>query len=158
MVRSIVQRDGHKSNGGNGNSPAGEHTQRNQVFTTLVVEGKLPFEEFLAEFFKTEGHFILRAENAAEALAMTREHWPDLILMTREMDGTNGLKLLPELLQEHPSAAVIMMATAPSVVDAVEAMKLGAVDYLERPLNREKLKHAIEQQKKLYKVMLATEQ
>ncbi|HTA16702.1 MAG TPA: response regulator, partial [bacterium] len=94
----------------------------NTVFTTLVVESAVNFKGVLEDFLKAEGHYILRAETALEALAMTRQHWPDLILLNKEMDGTNGLKFFPELLAEHPSAAIIMMATNPSVSAAVDAM------------------------------------
>jgi two-component system response regulator FlrC len=146
-----MQRDGHKKM--NGDASEGVHTQRNKVFTTLVVEGNLVFEGFLEEFLKSEGHFVLRATTAEEALAMTRQYWPDLILLNREMDGSNGLKFLPELLVEHPSAAIIMMATKPSVPEAVEAMIQGAVNYLERPLDPVKLKEIIDAQKALYKVL-----
>jgi|SRR5665213_624380 len=149
-----MQRDGHKKNGG-GNVNPSDHlfTQRNVVFTTLVVESKANFIGDLEDFLKAEGHYILRSETAAEALAMTRQHWPDLILLNKEMNGSNSMKFLPELLIAHPSAAVIMMATKPSVSEAVDAMRLGAVDYLERPLDTKRLKDTIDSQKTLYRAL-----
>jgi len=131
-------------------APNGAFTQKNVLFTTLIVENKGPFADLLVDFFKTEGHYILRAETAEEALAMTRQHWPDLILLNREMDGSNSVKFFPELLTVHPSAAVIIMATNPTVSEAVDAMRLGAVDYLERPLDTKRLKQTIDEQKALF--------
>ncbi|HTB21799.1 MAG TPA: response regulator [bacterium] len=125
--------------------------EKNRVFTILVVEGSLSFEGFVGEFFKAGGHYILRAASREDALAQTREHKPDLILLDNEMKDALGLVLLPELLLEHASAAVVVMAGHPSVDEAVEAMKLGAVEYLERPLDPEKLRRAIETQKALFK-------
>ncbi|HXC64575.1 MAG TPA: response regulator [bacterium] len=144
-----MQRDGNKDT----DSLSLSHSQKNAVFTTLVVEEDLAYADFLAKFLKTEGHYILRASTAEGALAMVRQHWPDLILLNREMSGTNGLKFLPELLMEHPSAAIIMMASHSNSADAVEAIKLGAVDYLERPLDADKLRNAIATQRALYEIL-----
>lgn len=153
-----MQRDGHGgNNGGDGtvppSPPENPFIQKNAVFTTLVVDSAINFNGHLADFLKTEGYYILRAETAKEALAMTRQHWPDLILLNKEMDGSNGLKFFPELLTEHPSAAIVMMATKPGISDAVDAMLLGAVDYLERPLDTARLKRTIDAQRALYNVL-----
>jgi len=128
-------------------------TVNNAVFTTLVVDSAANFKGPLENFLKAEGHYILRAETALEALAMTGQHWPDLILLNKEMDGTNGLKFFPELLAEHPSAAVIMMATKNGISSAVDAVLLGAVDYLERPLDTQRLKRTIDKQRELYDLL-----
>jgi len=153
-----MQRDGHSGTSGNDGivpppPPKNPFIQKNAVFTMLVVDSAINFSGHLADFLKTEGYYILRAETAIEALAMTRQHWPDLILLNKEMDGTNGLKFFPELLTEHPSAAIVMMATKPGISDAVDAMLLGAVDYLERPLDTKRLKRTIDHQRKLYDVL-----
>jgi DNA-binding NtrC family response regulator len=126
-------------------------SRKNSFFTTLVVDNEASFASFLEEFFKIEGHFILRAVTAKDALEKARQFQPDLILLSNQLKGDSGLTLLPELLLEHPSAAVILMANQPSIQEAVEAMKNGAVDYLERPLDLQKLKQAIDLQKALFK-------
>jgi DNA-binding NtrC family response regulator len=140
-------------NGQDHGTANGAPSPKNNVFTTLAVEEALIFEGFLKEFLQAEGHFVLRADSAAQALALTDQHQPDLILLNREMAGSNGQSFLAELLLRHPHAAIIVMATQPSVADVVEAMRLGAVDYLERPLDRGKLKKAIDVQKALYEVL-----
>jgi DNA-binding NtrC family response regulator len=127
-------------------------SKKSQFFTTLVIDGQISFAEFLQEFFKTEGHLLLRAETAVEALDMTREYQPDLILLDSELEGILGLALLCQVLMEQASAAVVVMARTPNVQEAVEAMKLGAVDYLERPLDLVKLKKVIDTQKSLFKI------
>jgi len=151
-----MQRDGHKGNNDDDGTvppPKNPFIQKNAVFTTFVVDSAVNFDGYLEDFLKAEGHYILRAKTAAEALAMTRQHWPDLILLDKEMDGANGLSFFTELLIAHPSAAVVMMATKPSVSEAVDAMILGAVDYLERPLDTKRLKKTIDIQRKLYDVL-----
>lgn len=150
------QRDGHSDGqwdglkGANHNSPGHLSAVKNPIFTTLVIEGNASFAGFLEEFFRTEGHYIIRANSSSEALAKTREYRPDLILLDNEVEGVDALALLPELLMQQASAAIVVMAGHPSITEAVEAMKLGAVDYLERPLDPNKLKRAIQIQKVLF--------
>jgi DNA-binding NtrC family response regulator len=126
--------------------------QKNSFFTTLLVDGKAPTQEGLEAFLKKEGHFVLKAESAEEALAMTHRFQPDLILLDSEWKGSSGLALLPDLLAVRASAAVIVLAVTPSIRDAVEAMKMGAVEVLERPLDLKKLKVAIDIQKALFTI------
>jgi DNA-binding response OmpR family regulator len=131
--------------------PADSLTGKNPFFTTLVVDGKLTFVGVLEDFLKAEGHFILRAETAEEALAKTRQFQPDLILLDSELEGVTGLALMGELLLEQASAAVILLARNPSIAESVEAIRRGAVDYMDRPLDLAKLKQAIDIQKALFK-------
>jgi DNA-binding response OmpR family regulator len=151
LCEDIMQRDGRKRTNGVTHDDA--FTQNNSVFTTLVIENESTFNKCLKEFFQTEGHYVIRASNAEEALEMTRKYYPDLILLSREIVGSNSLSFLTELLLEHPSAAIIKMATNPSFSDGVDAIRLGAVDYLERPLDHQKLKQAVDLQKALYDIM-----
>jgi DNA-binding NtrC family response regulator len=129
----------------------------NAHFRTLVVDGNHFFTGFLEKFLETAQHFILTADSAQDAIAKTRQFQPDLILLDSGLDGGNGLELLGELLMEQASAAVIVMARQPSAAEAVEAMKMGALDYLEQPLDPQKLSQAIEIQKQLFKVQTAGE-
>jgi DNA-binding NtrC family response regulator len=148
-----MTRDGFMNEAG---TEASQHSngalsQKNPFFTTLVVDGKFAIDGVLEAFLKSEGHFILKAESAEEALALTRRFKPDLILLDSQVEGISGVTLLSELLLVHDTAAVIMLALTPSVLEAVEAMKWGAVDVLERPLDLKKLKLAIDIQKALFK-------
>jgi DNA-binding NtrC family response regulator len=147
-----MTKDGH-IDGAAGPHINGALSQKNPFFTTLVVDGKFSIDGILEGFLKSEGHFILRAESAEEALALTRRFQPDLILLDSQVEGVSGVALLPELLLEHNLAAVIMLALTPSVLEAVEAMKWGAVDVMERPLDLKKLKLAVDIQKALFKVI-----
>ena len=124
---------------------------KNTQFRTLVVDGNFFFTGFLEKFLEAEGHYILTAATIKDAVSKTRQFQPDLILLDSELDGTTGLALLGELLMEQSSAAVIMLARQPSIADAVEAIKLGATDYFERPLDPQRLRNAIENQKALFK-------
>jgi DNA-binding response OmpR family regulator len=130
---------------------AAVEAQKNSQFRTLVVDGNFFFTGFLEKFLESEGHFILTASTIKDAVAKTRQFQPDLILLDSELEGVAGLALLGELLMEQSSAAVILLARQPSIADAVEAIKLGATDYFERPLDPQRLRHAIDNQKALFK-------
>jgi DNA-binding response OmpR family regulator len=134
----------------NGAQAAASAAGKNLFFTTLVVNNHFPLDGVIESFLKSEGHSMLTAGTPQEALAKIRQFQPDLILLDSELDGVNGLALLPELLFEQVSAAVIILASKPSVSDAAESIKLGAVDYFERPLDPEKLKRIIDIQKALF--------
>jgi len=121
-----------------------------QSFTTLVVDANFSFGGFLESFLETEGHSILRASSAEDALAKTRQFQPDLILLDNDLNGISAVALLPALLMEQASAAIILLAGTPSISEAVEAIKRGAADYLARPVNPQKLKQAIDAQHRLF--------
>jgi DNA-binding NtrC family response regulator len=140
------------SNGLQNQRQSAPETAAEPRFKTLVVDGHFFLTDFLEKFLEAEGHLIFTATSAKEALAKTRQFQPDLILLDDSLQGTQGLELLGELLMEQASAAVVVLARKPSVPEAVEAIKMGALDYLEQPLDLQKLKHAVETQKQLSKI------
>ena len=117
---------------------------RSSSFTILVLDHNYILDGALADFLKLEGYRVLLASTAEEALAKTRQYQPDLILLDCEIKGIKCLSLLPELLVENPSAEVILLASRPSASSVLEAIKLGAVDYFERPLDLKGLKLVID--------------
>jgi two-component system response regulator AtoC len=133
--------------------PEGEERrkEKNALFTILVLDSNFLIDSTLEKFLRSEHYAFIMAESAADAQAKTLRFQPDLILLDCELKGLKCLTLLPELLLIHPRAAVILMASRPSVSSVVEAIQLGAVDFFERPLDLERLKTAIELQKALFK-------
>lgn len=126
-------------------------TQKNSFFTILVVDGEASEAGLFEDFLKAEGHFVLRAESAEDALAKAHKFQPDLILLGCDIPGVSCLELLPRLLMVQSSAAVIMLADKPTIRDAVTAMKIGAMDFIQTPLDLKKLKESIDFQKALFK-------
>jgi DNA-binding response OmpR family regulator len=117
------------------------------IFTILVLDSNFLMNGMLEAFLRSERYAFIMADSAEDALAKTRRFQPDLILLDCELKGLDRPSLLPELLLEHPRAAVIRLADRPSVSNVVEAMQLGAVDFFERPLDLQRLKAAIEMQR-----------
>jgi two-component system response regulator AtoC len=125
--------------------------EQNSLFTILVLDSNFLLDSTLERFLRSERYAFIMASSAHDALAKTRRFQPDLILLDCELKGVACLTLLPELLTVHPRAAVILLASRPSVSSVVEALRLGAVDFFERPLDLGRLKRVIEMQKALFK-------
>jgi two-component system response regulator AtoC len=125
--------------------------ESNALFTILVLDSDFKIDGALERFLRSERYAFILAGSAEDALAKTRRFHPDLILLDCELKGVTCLSLLPELLSVHPRAAVILLASRPSVSSVVEAIQLGAVDFFERPLDLERLKSVIAMQKALFK-------
>ena len=106
----------------------------------LVVDDEIGIRELLSEILYDEGHTIELAENAAQARAARLRVRPDLVLLEIWMPDTDGVTLLKEWnaagLLDMP---VIMMSGHATIDTAVEATKIGAIDFLEKPITLQRL-------------------
>jgi DNA-binding NtrC family response regulator len=122
----------------------GSDSALNVRLKILVVGVSAEFTAGMGEALETEGHQILRTDSASDALMLTSQEQPDLILLDQQAEGASGATLLNALLTEQPSAGVILFARNAKVSEVVSAIRQGAADYLEGPLELETLKRAIE--------------
>jgi DNA-binding NtrC family response regulator len=111
----------------------------------LVVDDELGIRDLLSEILNDEGHTVELAENAAQARAARQRLRPDLVLLDIWMPDTDGVTLLKEwstggLL----SMPVVMMSGHATIETAVEATKIGAHSFLEKPITMQKLLKAVE--------------
>lgn len=110
----------------------------------LVVDDEIGIRELLSEILYDEGHTVELAENAAEARAARLKARPDLVLLDIWMPDTDGVSLLKEWgSQGLLDMPVIMMSGHATVDTAVEATRIGAFDFLEKPITLQKLFQAI---------------
>jgi two-component system nitrogen regulation response regulator NtrX len=103
----------------------------------------------LARAFRLEGHEATVCDNADRALDLARAHKFDMILSDVVMPGKNGIELLAELKTAGVVAPVVMISGQANVEMAVKATRLGAVDFLEKPLSTDKLLLTLENVVKL---------
>ena len=112
----------------------------------LVVDDELGIRDLLSEILNDEGHTVELAENAAQARTARLQARPDLVLLDIWMPDTDGVTLLKEWsaggLLTMP---VIMMSGHATIDTAVEATKIGAMAFLEKPITLQKLLKAVEQ-------------
>ena len=106
----------------------------------LVVDDEADIRDLVQEILSEEGYAVDVAANAAEARAACTRQSPDLVLLDIWMPDADGISLLREWQQSQSlSAPVVMMSGHGTVETAVEATRLGAVDYVEKPLSLAKL-------------------
>lgn len=106
----------------------------------LVVDDEVGIRELLFEILYDEGHTVELAENAAQARAARLRMRPDLVLLDIWMPDTDGVTLLREWgSQGLLDMPVIMMSGHATVDTAVEATRIGAVDFLEKPITLQRL-------------------
>jgi DNA-binding NtrC family response regulator len=112
----------------------------------LVVDDELGIRDLLSEILNDEGHTIELAENAAQARAARLRNRPDLVLLDIWMPDTDGVSLLKEWSSSGAlNMPVIMMSGHATIDTAVEATKIGAHSFLEKPITLQKLLKAVEQ-------------
>lgn len=112
----------------------------------LVVDDELGIRDLLSEILFDEGHQVELAENAAQARELRQNMRPDLVLLDIWMPDTDGVSLLKEWSASGLlTMPVIMMSGHATIDTAVEAVKIGAQAFLEKPITLQKLLHAVEQ-------------
>ena len=111
----------------------------------LVVDDELGIRDLLSEILNDEGHHVELAENAAQAREIRQRTRPDLVLLDIWMPDTDGVTLLKEWSTTGAlSMPVIMMSGHATIETAVEATKIGAQSFLEKPITLQKLLKAVE--------------
>jgi DNA-binding NtrC family response regulator len=106
----------------------------------LVVDDEIGIRELLSEILYDEGHTVELAENAAQAREYRLRTRPDLVLLDIWMPDVDGVTLLKEWSSQGLlNMPVIMMSGHATVDTAVEATRIGAVDFLEKPITLQKL-------------------
>jgi two-component system response regulator PilR (NtrC family) len=110
----------------------------------LIVDDEPSLVDFLAVLCASEGLEVATALSVAEARERLAETPPDLVLCDMMMPDGNGLDLLREIKQSGASASVVLMTAYTSTKSAIEAMKLGAYDYVPKPFDVDELKVVIQ--------------
>jgi two-component system nitrogen regulation response regulator NtrX len=110
----------------------------------LVVDDESNIRALIDEILSEEGYDVTTAADATQARAARKEHEFDLILLDIWMPDTDGISLLKEWSAGGESGAVVMMSGHGTVDTAVEATRLGAVDFIEKPVSLAKLLRTVE--------------
>ncbi|MFH2220260.1 MAG: response regulator [Pseudomonadota bacterium] len=109
--------------------------QMRKDFRILIVDDELIVRESIKEWLKDEGFTVETAESGSEALDHLSKQPYHLMLTDIKMPGMNGVEVLRRARQEYPDLCVVMMTAYATVETAVEAMKIGALDYLLKPFD-----------------------
>ncbi|MBW1900699.1 MAG: response regulator [Deltaproteobacteria bacterium] len=113
--------------------------QEREKFRILVVDDELIVRDSLKEWLEEEGFTVDVAESGPEALDQLDKKPYHLMLTDIKMPGMDGVELLKKAKESFPDLTVVMMTAYATVETAVEAMKIGALDYLVKPFDPDKL-------------------
>jgi DNA-binding NtrC family response regulator len=129
-------------------------TSENRVGRVLVADDEEGVRTFLAESLERAGHEVTQVADGAAAIRAAQEEPFDVVLTDLHMPGTDGMAVVRAVRTEQPDVEVIVLTAFGDVATAVEAMKLGAYDYLQKPVSgptavRELVAGALERRAKL---------
>ena len=105
----------------------------------LVVDDEDELREMLAETVRSLGHEVLTAEDGEKGLHVYKQQEIDLVITDLKMPRMDGLTLLREIRLVKPDAVVLMITAFPTIDSAVQAIKLGAYDYIIKPFKIEQI-------------------
>ena len=101
----------------------------------LVVDDEPEIRRVLSEVLSTDGYEVISAQNGQEAVEMHAEYAPGLILMDVKMDVMDGIEAFKAIKRVDRKVPIILLTAYPDIRDAVEAVKMGAFNYLTKPFD-----------------------
>ncbi|RMG50278.1 MAG: sigma-54-dependent Fis family transcriptional regulator [Acidobacteria bacterium] len=113
------------------------------TFRILIVDDEQPIRQTLSFTLRRQNYDVDQASNRREALERLETNNYDLILLDMRLNGDSGMDLLRYIKKTYPQSEVMMITAFGTVATAVEAMKLGACDYITKPFNRDELLHRV---------------
>jgi DNA-binding NtrC family response regulator len=113
----------------------------------LLVDDEVEFTELLAERMRARDMDVDTADSGEKAIDLTRQKYYDAIIMDLAMPGMDGIETLKQVLSDNPDQQVILLTGHATVPRSVEAIKQGAVEFLEKPADIDQLVGMIRQAK-----------
>jgi two-component system nitrogen regulation response regulator NtrX len=105
----------------------------------LVVDDEKGIRDALVQLFEYEGHEVAAAEDGPQGIDLAEKFQPDVTFLDVKMPGLDGLDVLAKLREKDPQAVVVMISGHGTIDTAVEATRKGAYDFLEKPLDTDRL-------------------
>jgi two-component system NtrC family response regulator len=121
--------------------------------TVLVVDDEKNYLVVLSAFLSDEGYEVLTADNALRALEIAKSTDLDLVVTDMSMPAMDGIELLRRIKEKIPELPVVMMTAYGTVEKAVEAMQLGAFNFIQKPFQNETLKQIVDKAVSTYRVL-----
>ncbi len=111
---------------------------------TLIIDDDATFNAVLVRTLERRGHPARGAADPAAALALASEFRPARVVLDLNLNGSSGLALIPQLLSLNAACRIVVLTGYASITTAVDAIKLGAVQYLAKPVEIEAILAAFE--------------
>lgn len=117
---------------------------KNQTYPILVIDDEESIRRLLQKELASPSRKIFTADSASQAMEMVRQHWFDVIIMDLLLPDSCDLNLLIKVRDACPDTEVVMITGHGDIDSAVEAMKLGACDFIPKPFNLDRLDLIVE--------------
>jgi len=105
----------------------------NNQNTLLIVDDDVTFASILSKALTRRGYNVITAETASEAVDLCEQHQPQQAVVDLKLETESGLNVLPQLKQANPEIKMVILTGYSSISTAVEAIKMGAINYLCKP-------------------------
>ena len=123
----------------------------NSILSVLILDDEVDFTEELKEYFENAGFISYAANTVEKGFEVLSQNNIDLLILDIRLPGTNGLDVLKKVKSQYSSIEVIMVSAHGDMDTVIESIRLGAFDYMRKPLRFIDLQIAIERtQKFLY--------
>lgn len=123
----------------------------------LIVDDAPDTLEIIGKLLRFEGYQVLTAATGEEGIQCVEREKPDVVLMDINLPGMDGNQALKEIKRINPIQSVIMLTAYATVDNAIEALKLGATDFIKKPFENEHLIHIVNQALEKYHTLLEKE-
>ena len=108
-------------------------------YKILIIDDEKNIRDIFSLLLEEEDYSVQTAENGKQGLTKSLSFKPDLILLDMNMPDYSGIEVLAKIKEKTPAAEVIIITAFGTIQNAVEATKLGAYDYLEKPVDNDEL-------------------
>ena len=105
----------------------------------LIIDDEKNIRDIFSLLLEEKDYFVQTAENGKEGLKKALHFNPDVILLDMNMPDYSGIEILAKIKEKTPTTEVIIITAFGTIQNAVEATKLGAYDYLEKPVDNDEL-------------------
>jgi two-component system response regulator RegA len=112
--------------------------------TLLLVDDHTLFRDVLSRALRKRGYVVVTAADVPTALSIAEQEPPEYAVVDLKMPGASGLKLIERLHALEPATRIVVLTGYASIATAVEAVKLGAIDYLSKPAAADEVVAALE--------------
>ncbi|RZS96279.1 sigma-54-dependent transcriptional regulator [Cecembia calidifontis] len=109
----------------------------------LLIEDDLSYSRIIQNFMENNGFEVRSSQKVSDGISIIRSGWPDLIITDYRLPDGNGMEILDFTLKVQPSLKVILITSYSDIRIAVKAMKIGATDYITKPINPEELLESV---------------
>lgn len=111
--------------------------------SVLIVDDEPNIRDVFREFLEEEGYQVLIARNGQEALSTMELNRPDLVFLDIQMPGMNGVEVLRSIKETYPETKVVMISGYATVETARKTLKMGAFDYVVKPVDLRHLEEIV---------------